>query len=48
MTQIIAQRLILRDEDVTDAAIKMAVAKGWIENRDGHSIRLTDEGRRLA
>ena len=33
--------------DVNDA-VRLAAAKGWLEVEGGHSVRLTDAGRRLA
>ena len=31
-----------------DDAVRLAAAKGWLEVDGGHSVRLTDAGRRLA
>ena len=41
----IMRRLGPTDEATTDAAVALATAKGWIEDRGGSSIRLTDDGR---
>ena len=32
----------------SDAAVQLAIDKGWLLLEDGHSICLTDEGRRKA
>ena len=44
----ITRRLQLDDELATDAAVELAAKRGWLEELGGHSIRLTDAGRRLA
>jgi hypothetical protein len=43
----IARRLVLRDNDLIDRAIIHACERGWIEMQGLHSVKLTDEGRRL-
>jgi hypothetical protein len=45
MTYDVADSLGLND---VDDAVKLAAAKGWLEVEGGHSVRLTDAGRRLA
>jgi hypothetical protein len=45
MTDDVADSLGLND--VGDA-VRVAAAKGWVEIEGGHSVRLTDAGRRLA
>lgn len=44
-TYDVADRLGLND--VGDA-VRLAAANGWLEVEGGHSVRLTDAGRRLA
>jgi hypothetical protein len=45
MTYDVADSLGLND--VGDA-VRLAAANGWLEVEGGHSVRLTDAGRRLA
>jgi hypothetical protein len=45
MTYDVADSLGVND---VDHAVRLAVANGWLEVEDGHSVRLTDAGRRLA
>jgi hypothetical protein len=45
LTYDVADRLGLND--VRDA-VRLAAANGWLEVEGGHSVRLTDAGRRLA
>jgi hypothetical protein len=45
MTYDVADSLGLND---VDHAVRLAAAKGWLEVEGGHSVRLTDAGRRLA
>ena len=45
MTYDVADSLGLND--VGDA-VQLAAANGWLEVEGGHSVRLTDAGRRLA
>jgi hypothetical protein len=45
MTYDVADSLGLND---VDDAVRLAAAKGWLEVEGGHSVRLTDAGRRLA
>jgi hypothetical protein len=47
MVHSIARRLMLRDQDLIDRAIVHAHERGWIEIQGLHSVKLTDEGRRL-
>ena len=35
-------------EDSIEAAMLLAIERGWLEQRDGQYVDLTDEGRRLA
>jgi hypothetical protein len=46
--QTIARRLSLSDEVMIDRAIQLARRKGWLDFAGGHSICLTEEGRRMA
>jgi Mn-dependent DtxR family transcriptional regulator len=46
--QTIARRLSLSDEAMTGQAIELARRKGWLDYAGGHSICLTEEGRRMA
>jgi len=45
MTFDVADSLGLND---VDHAVRLAAANGWLEVEGGHSVRLTDAGRRLA
>jgi hypothetical protein len=45
--QTIERRLELTDEKVTDAALTVAIEKGWLLLKADHSIGLTDSGRKL-
>ena len=45
MTYDVADSLGLND---VDEAVRLAAANGWLEVEGGHSVRLTDAGRRLA
>jgi hypothetical protein len=45
MTYDVADSLGLND---VDDAVRLAAAKGWLDVEGGHSVRLTDAGRRLA
>lgn len=45
MTYDVADSLGLND---VDDAVRLAAAKGWLEVEGGHSVRLTDAGRRVA
>jgi len=47
MVHSIARRLELHDHDLIDRAIIHAYERGWIEIQGLHSVKLTDEGRRL-
>ena len=47
MLHSIARRLVLRDPEELDRAVKLAKEKGWVELEGLHSVRLTDAGRRL-
>jgi hypothetical protein len=46
--QTIARRLSLSDEVMIDRAIQLARRNGWLDFAGGHSICLTEEGRRMA
>jgi len=46
--ETIARRLSLSDEAMTGQAIELARRKGWLDYAGGHSICLTEEGRRMA
>jgi len=46
MLHTIAKRLKLMNDNATDAAVKLAVGKGWLLFEGGHSICLTDGGRK--
>jgi len=46
--ETITRRLSLSDEAMTDQAIELARRKGWLDYAGGHSICLTEEGRRMA
>lgn len=45
--ETIARRLMLTDPKATEAALALAVEKDWLIVEGGHSICLTDAGRRL-
>jgi hypothetical protein len=45
MTYDVADSLGLND---VDDAVRLAAANGWLEVEGGHSVRLTDAGRRVA
>jgi hypothetical protein len=45
MTYDVADSLGLND---VEYAVRLAAAKGWLEVKGGHTVRLTDVGRRLA
>jgi hypothetical protein len=45
MTYDVADSLGLND---VDDVVRLAAANGWLEVEGGHSVRLTDAGRRLA
>jgi hypothetical protein len=45
MTYDVADSLGLND---VEYALRVAAGKGWLEVEGGHSVRLTDVGRRLA
>ena len=40
-------RMLSSFQGATDDAVMYALKNGWIELEDDHSIRLTDEGKRL-
>ena len=46
MAKLIADRSRILPEQ-TEKAIAFAVAQGWLEQQDGHSVCLTEAGRRL-
>ena len=43
----IERRLVLKDDKATDAALTLALEKGWLLLKADHSIGLTDSGRQL-
>jgi hypothetical protein len=47
MVHSIARRLVLRDPEEVDRAVKLARENGWVELQGLHSVRLTEVGRRL-
>jgi hypothetical protein len=47
MLHSIARRLVLRDQQEVDRAVKLAEAHGWLELNGLHSVRLTEAGRSL-
>ena len=47
MLSAIGRRLNLADDDAIVAAVHHAVERGWVEEVEDHSIRLTHTGRRL-
>jgi len=44
----IVRRLSLSDDAMTAQAIELARRKNWLDFAGGHSICLTEEGRRMA
>lgn len=46
--ETIARRLSLSDEVMVNQSIELARRKGWLDFAGGHSICLTEEGRRMA
>lgn len=46
--ETITRRMMLNDEVMVGAAIELARRKGWLDFAGGHSICLTEEGRRMA
>jgi Mn-dependent DtxR family transcriptional regulator len=44
----IINRLTVKDPAVAAAAVQYAIDQGWVMVEGGHSICLTDEGRKLA
>jgi hypothetical protein len=46
--ETIERRLVLKDEKATDAALALAIEKGWLSAKTGHAIGLTDAGRKVA
>ena len=44
MLHSIARRLVLRDDDEIDRAVKLAKENGWVELKGLHSVRLTEVG----
>lgn len=44
----ITRRMALSDEVMVGQAIELARRKGWLDFAGGHSICLTEEGRRMA
>jgi hypothetical protein len=46
--ETIERRLLLKDEKATDAALALAIEKGWLAANTGHAVGLTDAGRKLA
>lgn len=47
MLHSIARRLVLRDQEQVDRAVRLANEKGWLELEGLHSVRLTQAGRSL-
>ena len=45
--QTVERRLVLKDDKATDAALTVAIEKGWLLLKADHSIGLTDSGRQL-
>ena len=43
----IGARCRIRDPKALAAAVAFAVTQGWLEVQDGHSVCLTEKGRRL-
>jgi Mn-dependent DtxR family transcriptional regulator len=46
--ETIERRLTLKDHKVTDAALALAIEKGWLAANAGHAVGLTDAGRKVA
>lgn len=46
--QTIERRLDLTDDETTDAALNMAMEKGWLLRKGEYSFGLTDAGRKAA
>ena len=44
--QTIERRLELTDDETTDAALNMAMEKGWLDRHGESAFGLTDEGRK--
>jgi len=42
------RRLPPRDHKATDAALALAIEKGWLAANTGHAVGLTDAGRKVA
>jgi hypothetical protein len=40
--------VLLRLDPTLDRALDLAIGQGWVERRDGRSVRLTDRGREFA
>jgi len=47
MLHSIARRLVLRDQEEVDRAVRLANENGWLELEGLHSVRLTQAGRSL-
>lgn len=47
MLKPIAVRARIKDPKAIDAAVKVAVDNGWLLVEQGHSVALTEAGRRL-
>ena len=45
--QTVERRLELKDDKATDAALTVAIEKGWLLLKADHSVGLTDSGRQL-
>jgi Mn-dependent DtxR family transcriptional regulator len=46
--ETIERRLTLKDHKATDAALALAIEKGWLAANTGHAVGLTDAGRKVA
>jgi Mn-dependent DtxR family transcriptional regulator len=46
--ETIERRLELKDHKATDAALALAIEKGWLSAATGHAVGLTDAGRKVA
>jgi hypothetical protein len=46
--ETLERRLVLKDEKATDAALALAIEKGWLAANAGHAVGLTDAGRKVA
>lgn len=46
-TATIARLVMVKDEAFLDAALQVGIDQGWLIVEGGHSVCLTDEGRRL-